>query len=228
MQNRAGERRLTWACCWSWWPGATTSGQGFFFLLCSSLYSVSPQFVPCSSWASLLFLSVLYSLLCSGFFLFLFFGFLSFCPPCSLPSFFFYRVKIRSLSPRIHISLPGCSAFDGLKASTVLPLLVCWWSLSSRLGRVVGVKVTGLNPRGSVGRQCGLEFGLCVVIDLLWPEPFSVASPTRFHLFFLRKRRAQCLEQRRFRLGLSLFTLPFKVSVLSVSIKIVSQIYNSI
>jgi hypothetical protein len=51
------------------------------------------------------------------------------------------------------------------------------------------VKDTELNPRGS-GRQCGLEFGLCVVIDLLWPEPFSVASPTGFHLFFLRKRRA--------------------------------------
>jgi hypothetical protein len=92
----------------------------------------------------------------------------------------------------------------------------------------VGVKVTELNPRGSVGRQCGLEFGLCVVIDLLWPEPFSVASPTGFHLFFLRKRRAQCLEQRRFRLGLSFFTLPLEVSVLSVSIKIVSQIYNFI
>ena len=163
-------------------------GSSSFFVLLSILCPLSSSPVRpgplCSFSLSFIPSSVL------GSFSFFIFAFLSFCPPCSLPSFSFYRVKIRSLSPRINISLPVCSAFDGLKASTVLPLLDCWWSLSSRLGRVVGVKVTELNPRGSVGRQCGLEFGLCVVIDLLWPEPFSVTSPTGFHLFFLRKRRA--------------------------------------
>jgi hypothetical protein len=79
------------------------------FVLCLSALSLCPLFPPLFWVLSLSF----------------FFAFLSFCPPCSLPSFFFYRVKLRSLSPRINISLPVCSAFDGLKASTVLPLLDC-------------------------------------------------------------------------------------------------------
>jgi hypothetical protein len=68
---------------------ATMSGQRFFFLFCSSLCSVSPQFVPSSSCASLFFFLSLVSLLFVPWSLFAFPG----LPRFPLfPGFFFVRL----------------------------------------------------------------------------------------------------------------------------------------